>query len=319
MCKACDYTIHGAQSHFGWDNSLVPAERVAPGSTICFKCHDSSAGQLGPSSTLADVTALDFAKINPVSGPIFVEGAEPGDALKVTIEGFTPQAQSGRGWGWTANIPGFGLLADQFEEPALILWDYDPGTLEPALWGRSARIPLKPFAGTIGCAPAAPGLHSVVPPRRVGGNLDIRDLSAGTILYLPVEVAGALFSVGDTHAAQGDGEVCGTAIESPMDATLTLDLVKGMSLRTPRFTTPGPVTRHLDAKGYEATTGIGPDLMAASRDAVAGMIDLLCATHGMTSVEAYMLCSTCGDLRISEVVDLPNWVVSFYFPRAVFE
>lgn len=319
MCKACDYTIHGAQSHFGWDNSLVPAERVAPGSTILFRCHDSSAGQLGPASTLADVTALDFGKINPVSGPIFVEGAEPGDALKVTIQGFAPQPANGRGWGWTANIPGFGLLADQFQDPALIIWDYDPGTMAPALWGSQGRVPLKPFAGTIGVAPAEPGHHSVVPPRRVGGNLDIRDLAAGTVLYLPVEVEGALFSVGDTHAAQGDGEVCGTAIESPMDATLTLDLVKGMGLRTPRFTTPGPVTRHLDGRGYEATTGIGPDLMAASRDAVAGMIDLLCATRGMSAVEAYMLCSTCGDLRISEVVDLPNWVVSFYFPRAVFE
>jgi acetamidase/formamidase len=166
---------------------------------------------------------------------------------------------------------------------------------------------------------AEKGLHSIVPPRRVGGNLDIRDLSAGTILYLPVEVAGALFSVGDTHAAQGDGEVCGTAIESPMDVILTLDLVKGANLKTPRFTTAGPVTNHLDAKGYEVTTGIGPDLMSASRDAVAHMVDFLCATRGMAAVDAYMLVSTCGDLRISEIVDMPNWVVSFYFPRCVFE
>lgn len=319
MCKACNYTIHGAQHHFGWDNSVAPAERVEPGSTILFHCHDSSAGQLGPSSKLADVTALDFGRINPVSGPIWVEGAQPGDALKVTIDSFAPQAQGERGWGWTANIPGFGLLADQFTDPALIIWDFDAATLAPALWSSQARIPLKPFAGTIGCAPAEAGLHSVVPPRRVGGNLDIRDLAAGTTLYLPVEVAGALFSVGDTHAAQGDGEVCGTAIESPMDVVLTLDLVKGANLKMPRFTTPGPVTRHLDAKGYEVTTGIGPDLMSGARDAVAGMVDLLCATRGISSVEAYMLCSTCGDLRISEIVDMPNWVVSFYFPRAVFE
>lgn len=319
MCKACNYTIHGAQHHFGWDNSNPPAERVEPGSTILFHCHDSSAGQLGPSSTLADVTALDFGRINPVSGPIWVEGAQPGDALKITIDSFAPQAQGGRGWGWTANIPGFGLLADQFTDPALIIWDFDPATLAPALWSSQARIPLKPFAGTIGCAPAEAGLHSVVPPRRVGGNLDIRDLAAGTTLYLPVEVAGALFSVGDTHAAQGDGEVCGTAIESPMDVVLTLDLVKGANLKTPRFTTPGPVTRHLDAKGYEVTTGIGADLMSGARDAVAGMVDHLCATRGISAVEAYMLCSTCGDLRISEIVDMPNWVVSFYFPRAVFE
>ncbi|WP_210530147.1 acetamidase/formamidase family protein [Rubellimicrobium arenae] len=314
MCKACDYTIHGHQSHFGWDNSLVPAERVAPGSTILFHCHDSSAGQLGPGSVLQDVIDLDFGKINPVSGPIYVEGAEPGDALKITLDSFAPS-----GWGWTANIPGFGLLADQFKDPALIVWEYDAQTMAPAMWGSQARVPLKPFTGTIGNALAEPGHHSVVPPRRVGGNLDIRDMGVGTTLYLPIEVAGALFSVGDTHAAQGDGEVCGTAIESPMDVVLTLDLVKGANLRTPRFTTAGPVTRHLDAKGYEVTTGIGPDLMAGARDAVANMIDLLCATRGMSAVEAYMLCSTCGDLRISEVVDAPSWVVSFYFPRCVFE
>jgi amidase len=319
MCKVCDYTIHAARHHFGWDNSLAPAERVAPGSTILFKCHDSSAGQLGPSSTVDDVRTLDFGKINPTSGPIHIEGAAPGDAIKVTIDSFAPQRHDGRGFGWTANIPGFGLLADQFQEPALNVWSYDAGQMGPAMWGREAAVPLKPFAGTIGNAPAEKGLHSVVPPRRVGGNLDIRDLSSGVTLYLPVEVEGALFSVGDTHAAQGDGEVCGTAIESPMDVVLTLDLVKGANLKTPRFTTPGPVTRHLDAKGYEVTTGIGPDLMQACKDAVAGMIDLLCAQRGMAAVDAYMLVSTCGDLRISEIVDMPNWVVSFYFPRCVFE
>lgn len=314
MCNNCNYTIHGAQHHFGWDNSLVPAERVEPGSTILFHCHDSSAGQLGPSSTVADVATLDFGKINPVSGPLFVEGAEPGDALKITIDSFKPS-----GFGWTANIPGFGLLADDFKEPALTIWKYDPATLEPALFGKQGRVPLKPFAGTIGNALAEPGLHSVVPPRRVGGNLDIRDLAAGTTLYLPVEVAGALFSVGDTHAAQGDGEVCGTAIESPMDVVLTLDLVKDARLKTPRFTTPGPVTRHLDAKGYEVTTGIEADLMQGARSAVSQMVDLLAARYNMNPVDAYMLVSTCGDLRISEIVDMPNWVVSFYFPRCVFE
>jgi amidase len=128
-----------------------------------------------------------------------------------------------------------------------------------------------------------------------------------------------LFSVGDTHAAQGDGEVCGTAIESPMTVVLTFDLIKDAGLRTPRFTTAGPVTRHFDTKGYEATTGIGPDLFQAARDAVSGMIDLLSARHGMSPVEAYMLCSVCADLRISEIVDQPNWVVSLYVPRIVLE
>ncbi|CAM5773533.1 acetamidase [Labrys miyagiensis] len=314
MCKACDYTIHGRNHHFGWDRANAPVLTIEPGKTIEFECLDSSGGQLTPSSKLDDVSRLDFARINPVTGPIRVEGARPGDALKVTIEAFKPS-----GFGWTANIPGFGLLADQFKETALQLWSYDRDTLSPAAWSPWAKVPLKPFAGTIGVAPSAPGTHSVVPPRRVGGNLDIRDLAAGTTLYLPIEVDGALFSVGDTHAAQGDGEVCGTAIESPMNVVLTLDLVKDANLAFPRFTTPGPVTRHLDAAGYEVTTGIGTDLFEGARAAVAQMVDLLSTRTGMPAVDAYMLASVCGDLRISEIVDQPNWVVSFYFPRIVIE
>ena len=222
------------------------------------------------------------------------------------------------GWGWTGNIPGFGLLADQFKEPHLQLWKYDAAAMSPAMFGPGGRVPLKPFCGTIGLAPAEPGQHSIVPPRRVGGNMDIRDLGAGAELYLPVEVKGGLFSVGDTHAAQGDGEVCGTAIESPIAVVLKFDLIKNANLPFPRFTTPGPVSRHLDAEGYEVTTGIAPDLMEASRAAVAGMIDLLSKRYRMSAIDAYLLCSVCADLRISEIVDMPNWVVSFYFPRVVF-
>lgn len=314
MCSNCDYTIHGAHHHFGWDHSIPPAQMVAPGSTILFECHDSGSGHFTPASTAADVATLDFSKVNPVTGPVFVEGAQPGDALKITIDGFQPS-----GFGWTANIPGFGLLADQFTESALLLWKYDAASMAPALYSDKGKVPLKAFPGTIGVAPAEPGVHSVVPPRRVGGNLDIRDLSTGTILYLPVETEGALFSVGDTHAAQGDGEVCGTAIESQMNIALKLELVKQANLPGPRFTTPGPVTSHLDSKGYEVTTGIGPDLMTGARAAVGNMIDLLGKLHGLSPEDAYMLCSVCGDLRISEIVDMPNWVVSFYFPRIVFE
>jgi acetamidase/formamidase len=275
---------------------------------------DASGGQLTAASTLGDLANLDFGRINPVTGPVFIDGAEPGDAVRITLDAFAPS-----GFGWTANIPGFGLLADQFPDPALHIWSYDRAAMSPAAYSPAGRVPLKPFAGTIGLALAEPGIHSVVPPRRVGGNLDIRDLAEGTVLYLPVEVAGALFSVGDTHAAQGDGEVCGTAIESPMSVTLTLDLVKDARLEAPRYTTPGPVSRHLDGAGYEVTTGIGPDLMTAAREAVARMVDLICARTGMAPVEAYMLASVCGDLRISEIVDQPNWVVGFYFPRLVLE
>jgi acetamidase/formamidase len=313
MCIACTHTIHRVQHNFGWNKDFPPAVVAKPGETIHFECLDSSGGQLGADATLDTLNSLDFGKINPVSGPVYVEGAKPGDALKVTLRKFIPS-----GMGWTANIPGFGLLADQFKDPALHVWSYDANSMVPALYGPGGRVPLKPFAGTIGVAPAEPGLHSVVPPRRVGGNLDIRDLTAGVTLYLPVEVDGALFSIGDTHAAQGDGEVCGTAIESQMNVEATIELVKDARLQSPRFTTTEPVTRHLDGMGYEVTTGIGPDLMTGARESVMRMIDLLGAEHGMNPVDAYLLCSTCGDLRISEIVDAPNWVVSFYFPRIVF-
>ena len=306
------HTIH--QHHCGWDNALVPVAHIAPTESLEFEVIDASGGQLGAASTLDDVARLDFSKANPVTGPVFIDGAAPGDVVKVTLLSFVPS-----GWGWTANIPGFGLLADDFKEPALHLWQYQAATLAPALFGRWGKVPLKPFTGTIGLAPAEPGIHSVIPPRRVGGNMDIRDLAQGSELFLPVEVDGALFSVGDTHAAQGDGEVCGTAIESPMRVALQFDVLKRQSLTYPRFRTPGPVTRHLDVKGYDVTTGIGPDLMLAARAAVHSMIDLLTREQGMPAIEAYLLCSVCGDLRISEIVDLPNWTVSFYFPRSVFD
>jgi acetamidase/formamidase len=301
------------QIHYGWDNSIEPALTVRPGDTIELETVDASGGQLTKDSTTADVAKVDFARVNPVTGPVFVDGAEPGDALKVTILRFQPS-----GWGWTANIPGFGLLADRFSQPALHVWEYDPGTMEPAVFKPGGRVPLQPFPGEIGCAPGEPGHHSAVPPRRVGGNMDTRDIVEGAEVYLPVEVPGALFSLGDTHAAQGDGEVCGTAIESPMVVTVRLELVKGAAPRFPRILNPRPRSRHLDAMGYDITTGIGPDLMAGARDALSQMVDLIAERQGMEPVEAYLLCSACADLKISEIVDQPNWIVSCHFPRVVF-
>ena len=308
----CNHTIHKHDHHLGWDNSIAPVLSVRPGETIAVETIDASGGQLHAAASLDDLKALDFEKVNPVTGPVYVEGAEPGDAVAITFLDFHSS-----GWGWTANIPGFGLLADDFADPALHIWKYDTGLQTPAAFGGFARVPLKPFVGTIGLALAENGLHSVVPPRRVGGNLDIRDNSRGTVLYLPVEVTGALLSLGDTHAAQGDGEICGTAIESPMDVEIRVDLVKQANLPSPRLETPGPVSNHIDHAGYRVTTGVGPDLMVASREAVSRMIDWLCATSSMSAVEAYMLCSVAGDLRISEIVDMPNWIVSFYLPKSI--
>ncbi|TSA81804.1 acetamidase [Deinococcus detaillensis] len=301
-------TIH--DHHYGWDNSLAPALEVESGETIEFEVVDSGGGQFTPASTSADVTALDFSKINPVTGPVYVHGAEPGDALQVEILEFRPS-----GFGWTAIIPGFGLLADEFSEPYLKLWNYTDTSAE---FHHGIQVPVRPFPGTIGNAPAEAGHHSVVPPRAVGGNMDIRDLTAGSTLHLPVAVKGALFSVGDTHAAQGDGEVCGTAIESAMHITLRFTLKKAAKLRTPRFSTPGPVTAHIDQKGYQVTTGIGPDLYAAAQDATRNMIELMMAEYALSAQDAYLLCSVCADLRISEIVDAPNWLVGLYLPKSIF-
>lgn len=301
-------TIHAARHHFGWDNGNAPVLTVAAGDEVEFEIADASGGQLSPASTPEDVARLDFARVNPVTGPVFVEGARPGDALVIDVLDVSPS-----GWGWTAIVPGFGLLAEDFPNPALHISRYGSGGVE---WTPGIRLPFNPFPGTIGVAPAEPGLHSVVPPREVGGNMDIRDLTPGARLWLPVAVDGALFSVGDTHAVQGDGEVCGTAVESPMTLRLRFDVAKEAQLRRPQFA-PGRRNEPPD-QGRHATTGIGPDLMQAAKDAVRDMIDYLGRTYGLAAAAAYMLCSVAADLRISEVVDAPNWVVSAYLPEGIF-
>lgn len=308
------HTIHSRHQHMSWDKSRPPAIHIAPGDTVDFRDIDAMCGQITRESKVDVLGNIDFARVNPIAGPVYVDGAEPGDTLKVTLLGFEPS-----GWAWTGVIPEFGLLAEDFPKPALHIWSYDRTFATPAAFGKFARVPLKPFCGTTGVARSEPGSHSTIPPYATGGNMDIRDLGEGVELHLPVQVKGALYSIGDPHAAQGDGEVCGTAIESPMSVRTRIELVKGGNLKFPRFVCPRPVSRHLDAKGYDVTTGIGPDLMEASKNAVRGMIDLLGKTRGLSAENAYMLCSVCADLRISEIVDRPNWVVSCYLPRIVFE
>jgi len=308
------HTIHDHHQHMKWDNAREPALTIAPSDSATFENIDATSGQLTAESTVDAIGTLDFDRVNPITGPVYVDGAEPGDALKVTLTDFESS-----GWAWTAVVPGFGLLADDFPDPALYIWNYATDFKAPAMYGPDAKVPLKPFCGTIGVAPAEAGAFSTIPPYAQGGNMDIRDIGRGVDLYLPVKVKGALFSIGDTHAAQGDGEVCGTAIESPMSVTARFDLVKNADLKFPRFVTPGPVNRHLDGSGYFVTTGIGPDLMEGAKDAVRGMIELMGKEQKLSPEGAYMLCSVCADMRISEIVDRPNWVVSCYMPRLVFE
>ncbi|HEX2526643.1 MAG TPA: acetamidase/formamidase family protein [Geminicoccus sp.] len=304
--------IERRHHHFGWDNSLSPVLTVQPGDIVEFETIDASGGQLTPNSTAADVATLDFGKVNPATGPILVEGAEPGDALVVHVHDMKPS-----GWGWTANIPGFGLLAHRFTQPALVHWHYDTTLTTPAPFKAGASVPLKPFIGVIGQALAESGLHSVVPPRRVGGNMDTADICVGSTVTFPVEVEGALFSLGDTHAAQGDGEVCGTAIESAMNVVVELQLIKNRTLKFPIIDNPSPRGRHIDGKGYLVTTGIGPDLMQNAIEALDQMVDLISDRLKIEPVDAYMLCSACADLKITEIVDQPNWIVGCHFPKAV--
>lgn len=307
-------TIHdfNQHSHIGWDNSLKPIAEVDSGQTVTYQITESSGGQFTKHSTVEDVKTLDFSKVNPTAGPIYVKGAEPGDTLEIEMLNFEQLD-----WGWTAIIPGFGLLADDFKDPAMKIFDLTKRNTTQFLDG--IDLFMKPFPGTVGVALPEPGNFSVVPPRKNGGNMDIRHLTKGAKLYLPVWVEGALFSIGDTHAAQGDGEVCGTAIEASMETTIRFTLHKGKTIQEPRFELPGPPTPEADSRGYYATTAHGEDIYAASQNAIRYMIEHLVSTYKMSEEDAYMLCSVAVDLKINEIVDAPNWLVSAFLPNSIFK
>lgn len=295
--------------HLKWDPAIPAIETVESGAIVEFDMLDASGGQLTASSTVDDLARLDFDRVDQVNGPIAVVGAEPGDTLQVDLLEFEPAD-----WGWTAAIPGFGLLADDFVDPVLRI------TRVPGAGGRAeflpgVRVPIAPFCGEVGVAPPT-GPLSTIPPDLHGGNMDTRHLTAGATLFLPVFHDGARLSMGDGHAAQGDGEVCGTAIETPMRALVRLTVRKDLHLTGPEFLTPDvatPVGRRY------ATDGIGPDLLGAARDAVRRMIDWLGREHGLAAVDAYLLTSVAVDLRISEIVDMPNYVVTAHCPLSLFE
>ena len=296
------------QFHLLWDASIPPIATVASGTEIEFDALDASCGQLDAMSTVADLAVLDFSRVDQVAGPIYVEGAEPGDTLQVDLLEFQPGD-----WGWTASIPGFGLLADDFPDPALRISRLAGGFAEllPGI-----RIPLAPFCGVLGVA--SPGeARSTIPPTEHGGNMDTRHLGAGATLWLPIAVPGALFSLGDGHGAQGDGEVCGTAIETPMRARVRLTVRKDVRVTAPEFRTAGPIGGSTNTAPWLATDGVGPDLMTAAREAVRRMVDRLAVAYRLAEVDAYMLMSVAGDLRISELVDQPNWIVTAYFPTSI--
>lgn len=305
--------IHRHQWHLAWDHSIPPIATIQSGETVSFDLLDASCGQIVHDSTVEAIRTLDFSQVDQVNGPIYVEGAAPGDTLEVEFLDLQPAD-----WGWTAIIPGFGLLADEFPEPALKIWHLDGGADGWAEFAPGIRVPLAPFCGEVGLAPGKPGALSTIPPYRHGGNMDTKHLTKGARLYLPVEAEGALYSMGDGHAAQGDGEVCGTAIETPMRATVRLTVRKDIQVAEPQFLTGGPLAARSNTAAYYATDGIGPDLMEAARNAIRHMIDHLQRSYGLTRPDAYMLCSVMVDLKICEIVDAPHWVISAFLPQSIF-
>src|SRR2546425_1525981 len=200
--------------------------------------------------------------------------------------------------------------------PRLTIWDLSDGT--HARMSGNVAVPLSPFPGVMGVALDEPGSHSTMPPRKNGGNMDVKHLVAGTTLFLPVWVDGALFSVGDAHATQGDGEVCVTAVEMMGRVTLRFGLAKGRELKEPQFRTRGPFLAAADRGPCFVTTAAGPDLFAGAQQAIRYMIEHLATERGLSREEAYILCSVAVDLKISEIVDAPNWIVSAFLPESIF-
>ena len=297
--------------HLAWDPAIEPIATVESGAVVEFDLLDASCGQLDAGCGVPQLLQLDFERVDQVGGPIAVEGAAPGDALQIDLLAFEPAD-----WGWTAVIPGFGLLADEFPKPA-----YHVTPLRgrgPIEFMPGIRLPWAPFCGVIGVAPTS-GPLSTIPPDVFGGNMDTRHLVAGSTLFLPVFQPGGRLSAGDGHATQGDGEVCGTAIETPMRATMRLMVRKDVRITAPEFlAAPDPNAELRSGRRY-ATDGVGPDLLGAARDATRRMIDWLGREHGLAAPEAYMLCSVAVDLRISEIVDMPNYLVTAYCPLGIFD
>ena len=317
--------VGASSAHNRWHPALEPVAVVEPGREIVLETRDGLDGQLTRDSTDADCATLDLGLAHPLTGPVFVDGAEPGDVLAVELLGYeTP------GFGVNAVIPGFGLLADIFVEPFLVRWELD-GSHARSHELPGVAVPACPHAGVVGVAPsaelmeaqrareerirasggpvadplpeaalpqtAASGLRTI-PPRETGGNLDIRRLVAGATLLLPVQVPGALLSVGDVHFAQGDGEVCGTGIEIEAAVRLRCEILAAQpwAPQFPAYRTPG------ESRGPAfATTGIpvddAMDLTVAARNALLAMIDWLEAEHGLPRTASAPRASTCTSRR----------------------
>jgi acetamidase/formamidase len=284
---------------------------IDSGDTVVVWTRDVSDNQVGPDSDADVIAGLDWDRVYPLAGPIAIDGAQPGDTLAIEILDIHTQ-----GWGWTAVLPGLGLLPEDFPDAYLRVFDLSQGDV--AYMREDVAIPLEPFFGTMGVCPAGATAQPVMPPGTFGGNMDTRQLVAGATLYLPVQVEGALFSCGDAHGAQGDGEVCVTGLEAPMFASLRFTLENGRSIPGPQYRTPAPLTPRVDSAPFYATTGVGGDLYAGAQEAIRAMVDHIATTYGLGREDAYLLCSLVVDLKISEIVDAGQYIVSALLPEAIF-
>lgn len=305
-----EHFLDSSTTHAFWDNSFPPRLEIDSGDTVTFDCREPLDGQVTPDSGIEIWNDLDFSRVHSLLGPVFVRGAKPGDTLEVEILDFAH-----KGWGWTGWFPGAGLLSDEFTDPFLQHWRLE-GENCHFQNNDLVTVPFEPFCGVMGVAPKENGRFTTLPPRANGGNVDVRQLKAGAKALFPIFTEGAGFAAGDGHAAQGDGEICCTAIEAPLTVTLRFHVRSDLSVPELQLISPSPLVKG-DTQGYYCTTGHGEDIYLCAQNAVRHMIDWLERTYGMSSERAYCLCSVAGDLKISQIV-MSNRVVSFCMPRSIF-
>lgn len=295
------HSLSAEPTHSVWDRSLPPRLTVESGDQVQIECVDASGGQVVPGMSTAEYLRIDRARIHALSGPIWVNGAQPGDVVQIDV-----LATRHSGWGWSGIVEGFGFLKERFHEPYLFHWHLEGETshsLAPAV------VPLRPFLGVMGVARADDGAFRTRAPGPFGGNLDVRELCAGSTLYLPVYSDGARFSCGDGHAAQGDGEVCINGIECPLDVTLRFRLHKHQPLSGPLVESSESAEPDPAADAWVVVES-GTDAVETARAATNRMIDLLVSRWHFSEIHAYLLCSVAMRLRLSQVVNEPVYTVS---------
>ena len=303
-----EHVIDATRVHHQWDSSIQPSLEVESGDVVSFELAMAGRGQVEEGASYSQ-TAFDWDTLYNLLGPVHVDQAKPGDTLEVEVLSLEPGD-----WGWTAILPELGLLPDDFPSPVVRTFDLRDGAR--VLVAPAVKVPIEPFLGTLGTHPGEPEVAPPFPPHRGGGNIDNRHLVAGTTAWFPVWCEGALFSCGDPHAAQGDGEVCVSAVECDMRAKLRFTLHR-KTIPAPYYDVP-PGGRDRNAHGYIGTMGIDDDLMQGARLAVRAMIERLHSEHGLAREDAYLLASLAGDLHIHEIVDAGVWNVGFTIPLNVF-